>query len=119
MKLGYAQGNDPRVLILSPTRDLAMQIEAHIQLFAKHTDLRAAVLYGGLGPKAQIAELKKGVDIIVATPGRFLDLSLAGQLITKSLNVLVMYEADKTMDMGFIGKQIGKASWRARVCKYG
>ena len=104
MKLGYAQGNDPRVLILSPTRELAMQIEAHIQLFAKHTDLRAAVLYGGLGPKAQIAELKKGVDIIVATPGRFLDLYLAGQLITKSLNVLVMDEADKMMDMGFIGK---------------
>ena len=104
MKLKYAQGSDPRALILSPTRELAMQIEAHIQLFAKYTDLRTVVLYGGLGPKTQIAQLEKGVDIVVATPGRFLDLYLAGHLITKSLNALVMDEADKMMDMGFIGK---------------
>ncbi|MEC3878417.1 DEAD/DEAH box helicase [Parapedobacter sp. 10938] len=104
MKLKYAQGDNPRALILSPTRELAMQIEAHIQLFAKYTDLRTVVLYGGLGPKTQIAELEKGVDIVVATPGRFLDLYLAGHLVTKSLHVLVMDEADKMMDMGFIGK---------------
>ncbi len=104
MKLKYAQGDDPRALILSPTRELAMQIEANIQVLAKYTDLRTVVLYGGLGPKAQIAELEKGVDIIVATPGRFLDLYLAGHLVTKSLKVLVMDEADKMMDMGFIGK---------------
>lgn len=103
-KLNYAQGSDPRALILSPTRELAMQIETHIQLFAKYTDLRTVVLYGGLGPKTQIAELKKGADIVVATPGRFLDLYLAGHLITKSLKILVMDEADKMMDMGFIGK---------------
>lgn len=104
MKLKYAQGTDPRALILSPTRELAMQIEAHIQRFAKYTDLRTVVLYGGLGPKTQLAALEKGVDIVVATPGRFLDLYLAGHLATKSLNVLVMDEADKMMDMGFIGK---------------
>ncbi|WP_262249325.1 DEAD/DEAH box helicase [Parapedobacter soli] len=104
MKLKYAQGDDPRALILSPTRELAMQIEAHIRLFAKYTDLRTVVLYGGLGPKTQIAELEKGADIVVATPGRFLDLYLAGHLITKSLKILVMDEADKMMDMGFIGK---------------
>ena len=103
-KLNYAQGNDPRALILSPTRELAMQIEENIRLFAKYTDLRTAVLYGGLGPKAQIAELEKGVDVIVATPGRFLDLYLAGHINTKSLKVLVMDEADKMMDTGFIGK---------------
>ncbi|SFB93547.1 ATP-dependent RNA helicase RhlE [Parapedobacter composti] len=104
MKLKYAQGNDARALILSPTRELAMQIEENIRLFAKYTDLRTVVLYGGLGPKAQIAELEKGVDIIVATPGRFLDLYLEGHIVTKSLNVLVMDEADKMMDMGFISK---------------
>ena len=104
MKLKYAQGDDPRVLILSPTRELAMQIEAHIQLFAKYTDLRTVVLYGGLGPKTQINELENGADVVVATPGRFLDLYLAGHLVTKSLKVLVMDEADKMMDMGFIGK---------------
>jgi len=103
-KLNYAQGNDPRALILSPTRELAMQIEENIRLFAKYTDLRTAVLYGGLGPKAQIAELEKGLDVIVATPGRFLDLYLAGHINTKSLKILVMDEADKMMDMGFIGK---------------
>lgn len=104
MKLKYAQGDDPRALILSPTRELAMQIEAHIQLFAKYTDLRTIVLYGGLGPKTQINELENGADVVVATPGRFLDLYLAGHLVTKSLKVLVMDEADKMMDMGFIGK---------------
>src|SRR5690606_22648140 len=82
----------------------AMQIEEHIQLFAKYTDLRTVLLYGGLGPKTQIAELGKGVDIVVATPGRFLDLYLAGHVATKSLKVLVMDEADKMMDMGFISK---------------
>lgn len=104
MKLRYAQGDTPRALILSPTRELALQIETHIRLLAKYTDLRTVVLYGGLGPKTQIAELEKGVDIVVATPGRFLDLYLAGHLVTKSLNVLVMDEADKMMDMGFVGK---------------
>lgn len=104
MKLKYAQGNDPRALILSPTRELAMQIEEHIQLFAKYTDLRTVALYGGLGPKTQIAALEQGTDIVIATPGRFLDLYLAGHVVTKSLNVLVMDEADKMMDMGFISK---------------
>ena len=104
MKLKYAQDHDARALILSPTRELAMQIEENIRTFAKYTDLRTVVLYGGLGPKTQLAELEKGVDIIVATPGRFLDLYLAGNIVTKSLKVLVMDEADKMMDMGFISK---------------
>lgn len=104
MKLKYAQGNDPRALIISPTRELAMQIEENIRLFAKYTDLRVVVLYGGLGPKTQIEELKKGVDIIVASPGRFLDLYLEQHISTKQIKFLVMDEADKMMDMGFIGK---------------
>ncbi|MXV15604.1 DEAD/DEAH box helicase [Hufsiella ginkgonis] len=103
MKLKYAIGNDPRALILSPTRELAMQIEENIKLFAKYTDLRTQVIYGGLGPKTQIAKLEEGVDILVATPGRFLDLYLAGHIVTKQLQLLVMDEADKMMDMGFIG----------------
>ena len=103
MKLKYAQGVDPRALILAPTRELAMQIEENIRIFAKYTDLRAVVLYGGLGPKTQIAQLKAGCDIIVASPGRFLDLYLEGNINTKLLQFLVMDEADKMMDMGFIG----------------
>ncbi len=103
MKLKYAQGQNPRGLILAPTRELAMQIEENIISFAKYTDLRTVVVYGGLGPKTQIAALEKGADIVVATPGRFLDLYLAGHIATKSIQFLVLDEADKMMDMGFIG----------------
>lgn len=104
MNLKYAQGNDPRALILTPTRELAMQIDEHIRMFSTHLDLRTVLLYGGLGPKTQKEQLAKGCDIIVATPGRFLDLYLAGDIVTKSLKVLIMDEADKMMDMGFISK---------------
>ncbi len=104
MKLKYAQGQDPRALILSPTRELAMQIEENIRMFSRYLDLRTVLLYGGLGPKVQKEQLAKGCDIIVATPGRFLDLYLEGEINTKSLKFLVMDEADKMMDMGFIGK---------------
>lgn len=104
MKLKYAQGNDPRALILLPTRELALQIEEQIRLFSTYLDLRTVLLYGGLGPKTQKEELAKGCDIIVATPGRFLDLYLAGDIQTKMLRFLVMDEADKMMDMGFISK---------------
>lgn len=104
MKLKYAQGNDPRALILSPTRELAMQIEESIRQFSTYLDLRTVVLYGGLGPKTQKEKLAKGCDIIVATPGRFLDLYLEGDINTRLLKFLVMDEADKMMDMGFIGK---------------
>ncbi|MDF3076724.1 MAG: box helicase [Sphingobacteriaceae bacterium] len=103
MKLKYAQGNDARALILAPTRELALQIAEHIGIFSKYTDLRTTVIYGGLGPKTQIAEIKKGIDILVATPGRFLDLYLAGNINTQYLQFMVLDEADKMMDMGFIG----------------
>lgn len=103
MKLKYAQGKDARALILAPTRELAMQIEENVRLFARYTDLRTVVLYGGLGPKTQIEQLEKGSDIIIATPGRFLDLYLQGHIVVKLLQFLVIDEADKMMDMGFIG----------------
>ncbi|MDN5287410.1 MAG: rhlE 1 [Mucilaginibacter sp.] len=102
MKLKYAQGDNPRALIISPTRELAMQIEENVRTFAANTDLRVVVLYGGLGPKTQIEQINKGVDIIVATPGRFMDIYLAGHIVTKTLQVLVLDEADKMMDMGFM-----------------
>jgi len=103
MLLKYAQGENPRALILSPTRELAMQIAEHVKMFAKYTDLRSVVVYGGIGPKTQIEQVKAGVDIIIATPGRFLDIYLAGHINTQSLRFLVLDEADKMMDMGFIG----------------
>ncbi|WP_285054993.1 DEAD/DEAH box helicase [Pedobacter ginsengisoli] len=102
MQLKYAQGEHARALILAPTRELAMQITEHVQVFSKYTDLRTVVMYGGLGPKTQIEQVKAGVDIIVATPGRFLDIYLAGHINTQYLKFLVLDEADKMMDMGFI-----------------
>ncbi|HVV54830.1 MAG TPA: DEAD/DEAH box helicase, partial [Mucilaginibacter sp.] len=102
MRLKYAQGEHPRALIVAPTRELAIQIEENIRTLAKYTDLRAVTLYGGIGPKTQIEQVKKGADIIVATPGRFMDIYLGGNLMTKTLQVLVLDEADKMMDMGFM-----------------
>src|SRR6201995_1529380 len=102
MRLKYAQGDHARALIVAPTRELAMQIEENIRAFATNTDLRVIALYGGLGPKTQIEQVKKGVDIIVATPGRFMDIYLAGHIVTKGLQILVLDEADKMMDMGFM-----------------
>ncbi|MDQ8003256.1 MAG: DEAD/DEAH box helicase [Pedobacter sp.] len=103
MKLKFAQGDNPRALILVPTRELAMQIEEQVKLFSTYTDLRTVVIFGGLGPKTQKEAIAKGVDILVATPGRFLDLYLTGDINTRSLQFLVLDEADKMMDMGFIG----------------
>jgi ATP-dependent RNA helicase RhlE len=101
-RLNYAQGMAPRALILAPTRELVLQIAEAIGQFATHTDLRHVALYGGLGPKTQIERLQAGVDIIVATPGRFNDLYRLGEIITKDLKVMVLDEADKMMDMGFM-----------------
>jgi ATP-dependent RNA helicase RhlE len=103
MQLKFAQGMSPRALIVAPTRELAMQIAEHVQMFSKYTDLRSVVVYGGLGPKTQIEQIKAGVDIIIATPGRFLEIYLDGHINTQSIKFLVLDEADKMMDMGFIG----------------
>lgn len=103
MNLKYAQGNDPRALILCPTRELAIQLAEHIGMLSAYLDLRTVVLYGGVGPKSQIEALEQGVDIIVSTPNRFLDLYLKSHISVKSIRHFVMDEADKIMDMGFVG----------------
>jgi ATP-dependent RNA helicase RhlE len=102
MKVKYAQGMHPRALILAPTRELVMQIHENVKQLSTYTDLRAVCLYGGIGPKGQIEAVEKGVDIIIATPGRFLDLYFREVLILKDIKTLVLDEADKMMDMGFM-----------------
>jgi len=102
MKVKYAQGQHPRALIIAPTRELVMQIEENITLLAKYTDLRHTAIYGGLGPKTQIETLQQGIDILVATPKRLMELYLKGDLILKELKTLILDEADKMMDMGFM-----------------
>ncbi len=102
MKIKYAQGEEPRALILAPTKELTIQIAEHAWLLAKYTDLRILPIYGGVGPKTQIEMIRKGVDIIVATPGRFTELYLKGELPVTQLKLLVLDEADRMMDMGFM-----------------
>lgn len=102
MKLKYAQGEEPRALMLAPTRELALQIGENIEKYAIYTDLRYAVIYGGTGMKAQEEKLAEGIDILVATPGRLMDLYRKRALYTKQLKTLVIDEADKMMDMGFM-----------------
>lgn len=102
MKIKYAQGTEPRVLILAPTKELTLQISEHAVLLAKYTDLRILPIYGGVGPKTQIEQIAQGVDILVSTPGRFMELYLKGELPVKQIKTLILDEADRVMDMGFM-----------------
>jgi ATP-dependent RNA helicase RhlE len=91
-----------RALILTPTRELAAQVQDNLTGYGRHLQLRSAVIYGGVGMQPQIAKLQKGVDVVVATPGRLLDLCQQGVLNLKQLETLVLDEADRMLDMGFI-----------------
>lgn len=102
--LNYPQGDDPRVLILVPTRELSIQVGNSIRDLAKYTGLRHAVIFGGSGAKEQIAAVKAGIDILVASPGRFLDLYLEGHIQPKKIKHLVVDEAERLMDKSFIGQ---------------
>lgn len=102
MKVKYAQGAYPRALILAPTRELVMQIDQEVAKLGSETDIRHVCLYGGLGPKTQKELLAKGADIITGTPGRVMELYLNGDLVLKQLQVFVLDEADRMMDMGFM-----------------
>ena len=91
----------PQALILAPTRELACQIEASFQRYSKHSRVRIAVLYGGVGLQPQIQSLRRGVDIIVATPGRLMDHLERRTVDLSGVQVLVLDEADRMLDMGF------------------
>lgn len=102
MKLSYPQGVQPRALILAPTRELVIQIASVIGELSAYTDLRFMAVYGGVGMKTQIEQLSQGIDLLVATPGRLMDLYFGQHVVFKSLKTLVLDEADKMMDMGFM-----------------
>jgi len=91
-----------RVLVLVPTRELAAQVQDSIRTYGKHTKLRSTVVFGGVGIHPQIAELKRGVDILVATPGRLLDHVQQRTVDLRRVEILVLDEADRMLDMGFI-----------------
>jgi ATP-dependent RNA helicase RhlE len=103
-RINESAGDDPaiRALILTPTRELAAQIYESLRIYGKHLELWHAVIFGGVPEKPQIAELKRGIDVLVATPGRLLDLMNRGIVDLRSLEIFVLDEADQMLDMGFM-----------------
>jgi ATP-dependent RNA helicase RhlE len=91
-----------RCLILTPTRELAAQVEESVRTYGKYLKIKSAVIYGGVGINPQIDALRKGVDIVVATPGRLLDLHQQRAVDLSKVEILVLDEADRMLDMGFI-----------------
>ncbi|MGE8553518.1 MAG: DEAD/DEAH box helicase [Chryseobacterium jejuense] len=91
-----------KALILTPTRELAIQIEENIQAYGKYLPLKELVIFGGVKQGNQEAALKRGVDILVATPGRLLDFIAQGIISLKNLEIFVLDEADRMLDMGFV-----------------
>ena len=96
------KSNAVRALILTPTRELAAQVEESVRTYGKHLDLTSTVVFGGVGMNPQVKKLRSGVDILVATPGRLLDLVGQGVLDLTQVEILVLDEADRMLDMGFI-----------------
>ena len=91
-----------RALVLTPTRELAAQVQESVDTYGKHLDLTSTVVFGGVGLNPQIERLKAGVDILVATPGRLLDLASQNAVDLSGVEILVLDEADRMLDMGFI-----------------
>ena len=109
--VGAGQRRGIRVLVLAPTRELVVQIEENVRAYGRHVPLRMATVYGGVSDRPQIHALRSGVDIVVATPGRLLDLMRRRCGDFSGLQFLVLDEADRMLDMGFLPdiKQIVKA----------
>jgi ATP-dependent RNA helicase RhlE len=91
-----------RTLVVTPTRELAIQIDESFNTYGKYTNIRSMVIFGGVSQVPQVEQLKKGIDILIATPGRLLDLHKQGFIDLDHLHFLVLDEADQMLDMGFI-----------------
>tara|TARA_B110000914_G_scaffold37842_1_gene30966 strand:+ start:7478 stop:8749 length:1272 start_codon:yes stop_codon:yes gene_type:complete len=91
-----------RALILSPTRELAAQIDERFSVYSKYIDMRHKVIFGGVSQKPQVQSLRKGIDVLVATPGRLLDLMQQGHIHLNNVEFFILDEADRMLDMGFI-----------------
>ena len=97
-----ARPNQARTLIITPTRELAAQIAENVEMYGKHLDLKSTVVFGGVKINPQMLRLRQGVDILVATPGRLLDLYNQNAVRFNQLEILVLDEADRMLDMGFL-----------------
>ena len=100
--LGAASGRAPRALVLTPTRELAAQVAESARTYGKYVGLRTLVVFGGVSINPQISGLRSGCDVLVATPGRLLDLAEQGAVQLGSVQCFVLDEADRMLDMGFI-----------------
>lgn len=99
---GRVRARMPRSLVLAPTRELAMQVSENFEQYGKYLQLSHAVLVGGISIEPQIQKLERGVDVLIATPGRLLDLFARGNVLLADIKILVIDEADRMLDMGFI-----------------
>jgi len=99
---GISKARMPRALILTPTRELAAQIAENFDKYGKYASLSKCLIVGGVGMDAQVQLLQRGVDVLIATPGRLLDLFERGNVLLNDIKVLVIDEADRMLDMGFI-----------------
>ena len=96
------QSRSARALIVAPTRELALQIDEQVRILGRHHRVRCATVFGGVGEQPQIDALRRGVDVIVATPGRLLDLMGSGHVSLREIEIAVLDEADRMLDMGFL-----------------
>jgi len=96
-----SRGREPRALILTPTRELAAQVHANVREYGRHLDIRTAEIFGGVNINPQITKLKRGIDVLIATPGRLIDHLDRGTVDLRDVQVLVLDEADRMLDMGF------------------
>jgi ATP-dependent RNA helicase RhlE len=101
-RLNAASGHAPRALVLSPTRELTAQIAENAKAYGRYKNLRSLVIFGGVSEKPQIEGLRRGCDLLIATPGRLLDLVEQGYADLSKIECLVLDEADRMLDMGFI-----------------
>ncbi|WP_179351709.1 DEAD/DEAH box helicase [Winogradskyella vidalii] len=100
---GSEQRHRPiRALVLTPTRELAAQVHANVKEYSEFLNIRSTVIFGGVNQKPQVATIKQGVDVLVATPGRLIDLENQGLLSLKRVEIFVLDEADRMLDMGFL-----------------
>lgn len=102
MKLHYAQGTYPRALVIVPTRELVVQVCESVELLTEFMDIRCVGIYGGTNIRTQQAAVCEGVDLLVATPGRFMDIYMNGIIRTSQIKTVVVDEADRLMDLGFM-----------------
>jgi ATP-dependent RNA helicase RhlE len=97
-----AKGDTPLVLILTPTRELAIQIDENVRAYGRHVGTRTCVVLGGVASGPQIERLRRGVDFVIATPGRLIDLVEQGEMILDDVEFLILDEADRMLDLGFV-----------------